>query len=84
MWIRMVVTSGKMNKDENATRWVALSPNVQGCVYQTLPFIKVFGFCFRKGEIINTEQRKSVSSECLDKKIKRKTNTFSLFMFEMV
>lgn len=28
---------------------------------------KYFGFCFRKGEIINTEQRKLVSPESLDK-----------------
>lgn len=40
----MIVTSGKMDKDGNTTVLVVLVSNVQGSVYQTLPFIEVFGF----------------------------------------
>lgn len=56
-----------MDKDGNATGLVFLVPNVQGSVYQPRHLSKYFGFWFRKGEIINTEQRKSVFPECLDK-----------------
>ena len=44
----MVVTSGKRGKDGNATGLVVLSPNVQGSVYQTIPFIKVFWFLLQE------------------------------------
>lgn len=44
----VVVASGKVDKDGNATGLVVLIPNVQGSVYQTLPFIEEFWFLIQE------------------------------------
>lgn len=44
----VVVTSEKTDKDGNATGLVVLNPDVQGSVYHTLPFIKVFWFLLQE------------------------------------